>query len=184
MKRALVTVSAIAAVAVPAAVAHPTSTDAHNAARECRAERGTATSSREAFALKYGTNAHHRNAFGKCVSKKAREEEAERHDAADNAAKQCKAERASLGRQAFTDKYGTNRNGKNALGKCVSKLAAQNKAADDAQDAKAAAAFRRAAKACFDERRALGRQAFAEKYGTNKHKRNAFGRCVSKLARS
>jgi superfamily II DNA helicase RecQ len=184
MKRALVTAGAIAAVVVPAAVAHPTNGDQHNAARECRAERGNSSATREAFALKYGTNAHHRNAFGKCVSKKAREEEAERHDAADNAAKQCKAERNTLGEQAFTEKYGTNKNGKDALGKCVSKLASKNKAAADERDARKAAAFRRAAKKCAEERRTLGRPAFAEKYGTNHHKRNAFGKCVSKLARS
>ena len=39
-----------------------------------------------------------------------------------NAAKACKAERAS-GLLAFKDKYGTNANKANAFGKCVSKLA-------------------------------------------------------------
>jgi hypothetical protein len=37
-----------------------------------------------------------------------------------NAAKACKAERASLGVEAFNKKYGTNHNLKNAFGKCVS----------------------------------------------------------------
>jgi hypothetical protein len=37
-----------------------------------------------------------------------------------NAAKFCKAERAFLGGAAFRTKYGTNRNGANAYGKCVS----------------------------------------------------------------
>jgi Tol biopolymer transport system component len=37
-----------------------------------------------------------------------------------NAAKFCKAERAFLGESAFRQKYGTNKNGKNAFGKCVS----------------------------------------------------------------
>jgi hypothetical protein len=36
-----------------------------------------------------------------------------------NAAKACKAERAADA-AAFTKKYGTNKNGKNAYGKCVS----------------------------------------------------------------
>jgi hypothetical protein len=40
-----------------------------NAAKACKAERGTTAASREAFAEKYGTNATNRNAFGKCVSK-------------------------------------------------------------------------------------------------------------------
>ena len=40
---------------------------------------------------------------------------------ADNAAsKACKAERQSLGVEAFNKKYGTNHNLKNAFGKCVS----------------------------------------------------------------
>jgi hypothetical protein len=37
-----------------------------------------------------------------------------------NRAKFCKAERAFLGESAFRKKYGTNKNGKNAFGKCVS----------------------------------------------------------------
>jgi len=37
-----------------------------------------------------------------------------------NAAKQCKAERASIGAAAFAQKYGTNKNKRNAFGKCVS----------------------------------------------------------------
>ena len=36
------------------------------------------------------------------------------------AAKACKAERASIGVDAFAKKYGTNHNLKNAFGKCVS----------------------------------------------------------------
>jgi hypothetical protein len=40
-----------------------------------------------------------------------------------NAAKACKAERATMGVAAFKEKYGTNANKANAFGKCVSKLA-------------------------------------------------------------
>lgn len=40
-----------------------------------------------------------------------------------NAAKKCKAERASLGEKDFADRYGTNANKRNAFGKCVSKYA-------------------------------------------------------------
>jgi hypothetical protein len=36
-----------------------------------------------------------------------------------------------------------------------------------------------AAKKCKAERAAMGREAFAQKYGKNKNKRNAFGKCVS-----
>ena len=45
-----------------------------NASRECREERGDTEASREAFAEKYGTNANNKNAFGKCVSQKAKED--------------------------------------------------------------------------------------------------------------
>ena len=44
-----------------------------NAAKQCASERGTTDASRKAFAAKYGTNASKANAFGKCVSKQARE---------------------------------------------------------------------------------------------------------------
>ena len=42
-----------------------------NAAKECKAERGTTEQSIAAFKEKYGTNANKANAFGKCVSKLA-----------------------------------------------------------------------------------------------------------------
>jgi hypothetical protein len=100
-----------------------------NASRDCRAERDA---DREAFQEKYGTNANKRNAFGKCVSQKAKAERAEQ-DAEDaeeveeikNAAKECKAER-SADRKAFEEKYGTNANKRNAFGKCVSQKAGED----------------------------------------------------------
>jgi hypothetical protein len=100
-----------------------------NAARECRDERGDTDESREAFRAKYGTNANRRNAFGKCVSQKAKaeraeqdEEDAEEAEARTNAAQECDAERGETQetRKAFEEKYGTNGNKRNAFGKCVS----------------------------------------------------------------
>jgi hypothetical protein len=38
-----------------------------------------------------------------------------------NAAKECAAERREMGRDAFAEQYGTNKNGRNAFGKCVSR---------------------------------------------------------------
>ena len=46
---------------------------------------------------------------------------------ADDAAKKCKAERESMGIEAFQKTYGTNHNLKNAFGKCVSGKAKNNK---------------------------------------------------------
>ena len=96
-----------------------------NAARECREER--TTMGNEAFAGEYGTTENDRNAFGKCVSLKARAMKA-RMDAADeqkaeerqNAAETCGDERDTLGVDAFRAKYGTGEGKRNAFGKCVS----------------------------------------------------------------
>ncbi len=43
-----------------------------NAAKKCKAERGTTAQTIEAFKQKYGTNKNKANAFGKCVSKLAK----------------------------------------------------------------------------------------------------------------
>jgi hypothetical protein len=50
-------------------------TDFKNAAKECDSLRGDTEDSREAFKNEWGTNANKSNAFGKCVSKKAREQD-------------------------------------------------------------------------------------------------------------
>jgi hypothetical protein len=183
MTRAIATGAALALLALPVgAVAKPTTTDKTNAAKECRAERGSTSASREAFRVKYGTNKNGKNAFGKCVSRRSKSEEAQREGAAKNAAKACKAER-DADPAAFAAKYGTNKNKTNAYGKCVSGKAKQNKAAADAKDAEKIAARKNAAKTCAEERKA-DPAAFKAKYGTNKNKSNAFGKCVSKTAKA
>jgi hypothetical protein len=172
MNRLLVALGLIAAVAVPVtAAAKPTKTDRKDAARECKAERGDSAAAREAFKARYRT-------FGKCVSRRARDEAAERKVAHTNAAKECKAERAE-DPEAFEDKYGTNHNKKNAFGKCVSGKAKAKEAAMDARDRKTIRARKHAAKGCAEEREEIGREAFAANYGTNHNQKNAFGKCVS-----
>jgi hypothetical protein len=165
----------------------PTAADRQNASQECRFERGATAATREAFAAKYGTNESKRNAFGKCVSAKARDEASERDDAETGASQACKAERGTTPEStaAFEQKYGTNKNGKNALGKCVSQAAKAAEAEADQKDRDAAADRKSAAKRCATERgtAAESRAAFAKKYGTNKNGKNAFGKCVSKLAK-
>jgi hypothetical protein len=89
-----------------------------------------------------------------------------------NAAQACKAER-DADEEAFAEKYGTNKNKKNALGKCVSGMASE-KTQDEAEDRS------NAARTC----KALKRDDpddFEETYGTRK---NAFGKCVSTTARA
>lgn len=145
-------------------------------AQQCRAER---TAMGEAnFKTTYGTNASRSNAFGKCVSKHARTQS----NNTANAAQRCKTERddpnfaAAHGGKTFAQFYGTNRNGSNAFGKCVSAKSAQ--ATDQQQEARL-----NAARTCRTEQRA-DREAFRKKYGTNANKSNAFGRCVSQQARA
>ena len=109
-----------------------------------------------------------------------------------NAAQKCKAERdgdAAIFKtghegKSFAEVYGKNANDKNALGKCVSAMA--NAAATAQQTADL-----NAAKQCKKERADVAGFAtahpgktFATFYGTNANWKNAFGKCVSKLAKA
>jgi membrane protein involved in colicin uptake len=156
------------------AIAKPDKSERDAAKALCKAERGKSKPTRELFRLNY-------DGFADCVGKKAAEEEAENDAAAENAAQECKAERAA-DEAAFKAKYGTNKNDKNAFGKCVSGKASEKKAAMDAADAQEVAEAKNAAKECAAER-AAGEAAFKSKYGTNKNGKNAFGKCVSRTVR-
>ncbi|TML80143.1 MAG: hypothetical protein E6G07_06670 [Actinobacteria bacterium] len=89
-----------------------------------------------------------------------------------NAAKFCKALRDAAGKDNFRSMFG---GGKNAFGTCVSKNAKK----DQQQDKTAHA---NAAKQCKAEQ-AQDPAAFKQKYGTNKNKSNAFGKCVSQKSK-
>jgi hypothetical protein len=99
-----------------------------NAAKQCRSEQNdptfAATHDGKTFEQFYGTGKG-KNAFGRCVSTKAKAASAEQQQATINAAKACKAERAQMGAAAFRAKYGTNPNKRDAFGKCVSLKASQ-----------------------------------------------------------
>jgi hypothetical protein len=141
MTRLLIVAAAVFALAVPTALATPPAGKGRpespgksaaapgqsveqNAAKACKAERGTSDASIAAFKAKYGTNANTANAFGKCVSGKVKKAEAA-EKAEENAAKKCEAERGTTDASiaAFKTKYGTNANKANVFGKCVSTLA-------------------------------------------------------------
>jgi hypothetical protein len=77
----------------------------------------------KSFAEFYGTGPKHANAFGRCVSSKAKAASAEARQNTLSAAKQCKTERTDLGLAEFRAKYGKSANDRNAFGKCVSQLA-------------------------------------------------------------
>jgi len=154
-----------------------TTTTTPTAQQQCRTER--AQMGKATFASTYGTNKNKSNAYGKCVSKRAQATSTAQDQATTNAAKTCKAERAA-DPAAFQTKYGTGKNGKNAYGKCVSQTAKAAAAAKVADETKADVS---AAKTCKAER-AQDAAAFKAKYGTNKNKSNAFGKCVSKTAKA
>ncbi|MBA3565726.1 MAG: hypothetical protein H0W31_02600 [Actinobacteria bacterium] len=90
----------------------------------------------------------------------------------------CKAERAA-NMAAFEAKYGTNKNKKNAFGKCVSSKSKHDDEKDEADENKNET---NASKKCKAER-AANMAEFEAKYGTNKNKKNAHGKCVSKHAK-
>jgi hypothetical protein len=92
------------------------------------------------------------------------------------AEKQCRQERTTLGKTTFDQTYGTNKNGKNAFGKCVAHRTQQDQSSQTT-------ATTNAQKSCRAEQQA-DPAAFKAKYGTNANKSNAFGKCVSQQARS
>jgi hypothetical protein len=161
------------------AVAKPTPDkgDKRAAKTECKTLRGHSAATREAFRTQF-------RSLAACVKAHAADEAQEEQTAHKNAAQECREER-SADQAAFQEQYGTNGNKKNAFGKCVSQKAKAKEKAADAEDQQEATDFKNAAKECDAERGDTDatRQAFAEKYGTNANKKNAFGKCVSQKAR-
>src|SRR3954451_15416025 len=96
MRRFMILAGVCGLLAVPAA-AQAGETPSQNASQECRSERGTTAATREAFAAKYATNKHKTNAFGKCVSAKARElkQESDDQDRTEAAARKNAAKHVS-----------------------------------------------------------------------------------------
>src|SRR3982751_3974831 len=113
MKRSRIGTAAIAALAIPvvASADEPSPQNFKNAAKYCKALRESA--GKQNFATMFGGG---KNAYGKCVSKNAKKDAAQEETAHKNAAKECKAER-DQDAAAFAQKYGTNKDGKNAYGK-------------------------------------------------------------------
>jgi hypothetical protein len=166
---------AVAAILPVAAFAEEASpADKANGSRACQALKTSLTPA--IFASTYGTNADRSNAFGKCVSQWAQAEHRNRVEAL----AACKAEQAdatfaaSHGGKSFAQFYGSGKHGANAFNHCV-----QSKRA--AESAEEKAAVENAARRCKAERKSLGADPFKAKYGG---KPNAFGKCVSKLARA
>jgi hypothetical protein len=176
--RKIVLTAAFALALVPSGLASPppNAADRANAVRDCRALResmGLAT-----FRTTYGTaQANRMNAFGRCVSQWTREEQENRL----NALQDCREERGTTpaSQAAFNETYGGNENARNAFGKCVSSKNRAERGADRQ-------ATLNAARQCREDRgtTAESRAAFNDTYGENENDRNAFGKCVSALARA
>jgi hypothetical protein len=174
MKRFAV-VAALLALAAPAAFAAPpagkgkpdasaSSSSGQSSAALCKEQRRSMGMS--AFRALYAPNGSPKAAMDACLTKVSTQVASDEK----NAAKACKAERAK-DPVAFADTYGTNANKRNAFGKCVSQHAKKDTEQEQEDTVSAA-------KACKKEK-ADNAQAFADKYGTNANKRNAFGKCVS-----
>lgn len=158
--------------------ANPTGQDRENGARACKALR--ASMGEALFKQSYGTpQSNFENAFGKCVSRWAHTEQQARLAA--RAA--CTAEQndpnfaATHGGKTFQQFYGTGPKGANAFSRCVSSKARAT-VAEARQDTV------KAARQCRAERASMGVPAFRAEYGLNRNDRNAFGKCVSKLAKA
>jgi hypothetical protein len=180
VKKLLGIACATALVIAPATASAKTDDErqAHqDAVKTCKELRKAA--GKKAFRELYG-----KNGIGHCVKAETRENKAEQKQAdetaQENAAKECKAEREA-DPAAFAETYGKNKNGKNAFGKCVSQKAKAEKQEQEQQDAQEDDNQVNAARECREERKA-DPDAFAQTYGTNANKRNAFGKCVSKKA--
>jgi hypothetical protein len=151
-----------------AAADAPTPTAADLARDGCKGEKQGMGA--KVFKLTYAAKSTSR-AMAACVAKATPVAATEKQ----NAAQECKAER-DADPAAFAAKYGSNKNKKNALGKCVSGKAQEATEAETEDRVNAA-------KTCKAERDADS-AAFTAKYGTNKNKKNAFGKCVSATAKA
>lgn len=144
----------------------------------CRAEQAdpsfASTHGGKTFAQFYGSGAKHKNAFGNCVSLKARSSSAA-GQAGMNPARACVALRTRMTTNLFKQSFGTNANHSNAFGKCVA-IVARAQSTD----------LVTAAESCLAEASdpsfasTHGGKSFQQVYGTNADLSNAFGNCVLK----
>ena len=178
MKFKILIAAALAILVIPAAsfAGAPNGQDRENGARACRALR--ASMGLELFRQSYGTvQSNRKNAFGRCVSQWTRSE----HQSRVSARSACSTEQsdpnfaAAHDGKTFDQFYGAGH--KNAFGKCVSSKA-KSASADDQQKTL------NAAKSCKAERAGMDKAEFRAKYGRNANDRNAFGKCVSQLAKA
>jgi hypothetical protein len=167
MRRHLI-VAAVSLLAIPAtALAADTTSDtaAESAKSACKDEKHAMGT--QVFKQTYVAKSTSK-AMKACIAKR----EPVVEEDAQNAAQECKAER-DADAAAFREKYGTNKNKKNAYGKCVSGKSSE--ATEEETEARV-----NAAQTC-KTLRTSDKAAFEAQYGT---KKNAFGKCVSATAKA
>ena len=169
MKRIILTMSLVVAVAAWAApAAAPATSATQNASAACTALKAKIGAT--AFTQAYAT-------FGRCVSSLTPLEQQN----LTSAQAACSAEQsdpnfaASHGGKSFEQFYGTGKKGKNAFGNCVSTKAKASSAAEGK-------ARPNPSRTCRSLRSQMGATTFALTYGKNANDRNAFGKCVAKTA--
>jgi hypothetical protein len=124
----------------------------------------------------YGSGPQGKNAFGNCVSAKAKASSKAEGQDRPNPARTCRAARTLMGVTAFNLLYGNNTSKANAFGKCVSKAAKAQ-----TQNELSAAQTCRAEQGDANFATGHGGKTFAQFYGTADLS-NAFGKCVSTKA--
>jgi len=131
------------------------------------------------FVQFFGTGKSGKNAFGNCVSTKAKASSQAEQQGRLNPAQTCRSQRTSMTTATFDKTYGKNANDKNAFGKCVSATAkAQSTNETDASTT---------CKAEQDDANFAPNHSgktFDQLYGTNADLSNAFGMCVSTKAQA
>jgi hypothetical protein len=120
-----------------------------------------------------------------CVSHRQKQDSADVSSATKNAAQTCKAQEndpnfaAQHSGKTFAQFYGTNKNDKNAFGKCVSMTAQAAAATTEGAQVKAE---ENAAKTCRAAEK-KDPKGFKTKWGSNHNGANAFGKCVASTAK-
>jgi hypothetical protein len=149
----------------------------------CTAEQSDATFAAshggKTFDQFYGAGKKGKNAFGNCVSTKAKASSQAEQQSRPNPSRACRALRTQMGAEAFTALYGKSATARNAYGKCVSAWA---RAQTHNELNAAAACSMEQSDAAFAATH--GGKTFGQFYGTDAALANAFGQCVSAKAKA
>jgi hypothetical protein len=139
-----------------------------------------ATHGGQTFSQYYGTGKKESNAFARCVALVSKADRDAEQQGRMNPARTCRSIRTQLATAAlFAQTFGTNRNDRNAMGKCVSTTAHQQ-----ANNELSASAACKAEQSDTTFATTHAGQTFEQHYGTNADHSNAFGMCVSTTAKA